>query len=391
MISEPTALFVYLAVILGSIFWASNLPQLQPILRITPPVVYVYFLPMLSTTFGITPPSSPTYDWMTRYLLPFSLMLLMVTVDVRAILRLGRVALVMMLTGTVGIILGGPLALALLGRWLPADAWMGMAALSGSWIGGTANLVAIKESIGTPDSVLGPIIVVDTVVGYGWMGVLLFFSTWQARFDRRVGADTSAIEELNRKLEVASASKRPTEIRDLAMILALGFGGAFLCITAGEALPRLGDPTIISHTTWAVVLVTTLGLALSFTPVARIERVGASRIGYVALYLLLTAIGAQADLKKVLEIPLYLGAGAIWIAFHVALLLVVARVIRAPLFFVATGSMANVGGAVSAPIVASVYHPALAPVGLLMGVSGYIIGIYGGLVCAWLLALVAGA
>ena len=391
MISEPTALFVYLAVILGSIFWASNLPQLQPILRITPPVVYVYFLPMLSTTFGITPPSSPTYDWMTRYLLPFSLMLLMVTVDVRAILRLGRVALVMMLTGTMGIILGGPLALALLGRWLPADAWMGMAALSGSWIGGTANLVAIKESIGTPDSVLGPIIVVDTVVGYGWMGVLLFFSTWQARFDRRVGADTSAIEALNRKLEVASASKRPTEIRDLAMILALGFGGAFLCITAGEALPRLGDPTIISHTTWAVVLVTTLGLALSFTPVARIERVGASRIGYVALYLLLTAIGAQADLKKVLEIPLYLGAGAIWIAFHVALLLIVARVIRAPLFFVATGSMANVGGAVSAPIVASVYHPALAPVGLLMGVSGYIIGIYGGLVCAWLLALVAGA
>ncbi len=391
MISEPTALFVYLAVVLGSIFWASNLPQLQPILRITPPVVYVYFLPMLSTTFGITPPSSPTYDWMTRYLLPFSLMLLMVTVDARAILRLGRVALLMMLTGTVGIILGGPLALALLGRWLPADAWMGMAALSGSWIGGTANLVAIKESIGTPDSVLGPIIVVDTVVGYGWMGVLLFFSTWQARFDRRVGADTSAIEELNRKLEVASASKRPTEIRDLAMILALGFGGAFLCITAGEALPRLGDPTIISHTTWAVVLVTTLGLAFSFTPVARIERVGASRIGYVALYLLLTAIGAQADLKKVLEIPLYLGAGAIWIAFHVALLLIVARVIRAPLFFVATGSMANVGGAVSAPIVASVYHPALAPVGLLMGVSGYIIGIYGGLVCAWLLALVAGA
>ncbi len=391
MISEPTALFVYLAVVLGSIFWASNLPQLQPILRITPPVVYVYFLPMLSTTFGITPPSSPTYDWMTRYLLPFSLMLLMVTVDVRAILRLGRVALVMMLTGTMGIILGGPLALALLGRWLPADAWMGMAALSGSWIGGTANLVAIKESIGTPDSVLGPIIVVDTVVGYGWMGVLLFFSTWQARFDRRVGADTSAIEELNRKLEVASASKRPTEIRDLAMILALGFGGAFLCITAGEALPRLGDPTIISHTTWAVVLVTTLGLAFSFTPVARIERVGASRIGYVALYLLLTAIGAQADLKKVLEIPLYLGAGVIWIAFHVALLLIVARVIRAPLFFVATGSMANVGGAVSAPIVASVYHPALAPVGLLMGVSGYIIGIYGGLVCAWLLALVAGA
>src|SRR5690606_11526711 len=116
---------------------------------------------------------------------------------------------------------------------------------------------------------------------------------------------------------------------------------------------------------------------------------GASRLGYAALYLLLTAIGAQANLRAVLSAPLYLATGVLWIAIHIAILLLAARLLRAPLFFVATGSMANVGGAASAPIVSGVYHPAMAPVGLLMAVLGYILGIYAGLACAWMLGQIA--
>ena len=104
--------------------------------------------------------------------------------------------------------------------------------------------------------------------------------------------------------------------------------------------------------------------------------------------MLLTAIGAQADMKAVLAAPLFLAAGVVWIAVHATLLLIVARLIRAPLFFFATGSMANVGGAASAPVVAGVYHRAMAPVGLLMAVAGYILGIYGALACAWMLGKV---
>jgi uncharacterized membrane protein len=152
----------------------------------------------------------------------------------------------------------------------------------------------------------------------------------------------------------------------------------------------VGDPTIISTTTWAVLIVVTFGLLLSFTPMRRIERPGASRIGFLALYLLLTSIGAQANLAAVLEAPVYLAAGALWISIHVAILILVARIMRAPLFFVATGSMANIGGAASAPVVASVYFPAMAPIGLLMAVAGYILGIYAALGCAWLLGFVAG-
>jgi len=391
LLSDPTAIFIFLAGLLGAIFWLSGLPRFQPLFRVTPAVIYVYFLPALSTSLGITPASSPAYDWMIRYLLPVSLLLLMVTVDLRAVVRLGSKALIMMLAGSVGIIIGGPVALALLGRFLPPDTWMGLAALSGSWIGGAPNMVAIKESVGTPDSLMGPIIVVDTVVAYGWMGVLLFLSSFQGKIDAWLRADTDAIDVLDERLAVADDERRPMEVRDLAIILGLGFGAAAVCIWVGDKLPLLGDPTIISHTTWTVVLVTSLGLALSFTPVRRLEQVGASRAGYLALYLMLTAIGAQADLKKVVEAPLYLLVGVIWLGIHIAVLFIVARLVRAPLFFIATGSMANVGGVVSAPIVASVYRRSLAPVGVLMGVSGYLIGIYGALLCAWLLSLVAGA
>jgi uncharacterized membrane protein len=251
-------------------------------------------------------------------------------------------------------------------------------------------MLALAESVGTTDAMMGPIIVVDTVVGYSWMGVLLFLSAYQSRWDARVNARTEAIEEANARLAEFATKRRPTELRHTLLLIGLGFAGAVLAISIGQRLPTLGDPTIISRTTWAVLVVVTLGLALSFTPVRNLEEVGASRLGYAALYLLLTSIGAQANLAAVLDAPVFLAAGALWIGIHVALLFGVAKLIRAPLFFVATGSMANVGGAASAPVVAGVYHPAMAPVGLLMAVSGYVLGIYGALGCAWLLSLVAG-
>ena len=390
LITEPTALFAFLAGLLGLIFWLSTLDPLKPFFERLPPVIWAYFVPMIATTLGVTPAASPVYDWVARYLLPLALFLLMLTVDVPAIVRLGPIALAMMAVGTLGIVIGGPVAYLLFGGFLPPDAWQGFATLSGSWIGGTANMVAIQQSVGAPDALLGPIIVVDTVVGYGWMGVLIFLSSFQERFDRRIGARTSAIEAMNARLAELDTERRVVTIADLAIIVGLAFAATALSVALGGRLPALGDPTIISQSTWAILIAVTLGLLLSFTPLRRLERPGASRIGYLALYLLLTTIGAKADLAAVLEAPLYLLAGVVWIAIHIGLLFLAAKLLRAPLFFVATGSMANIGGATSAPVVAGVYHPAMAPVGLLMAVAGYILGIYAALACAGILGWMAG-
>jgi uncharacterized membrane protein len=389
LLTDPMAVFAFLSAVIATVFWLSGLPRLKSLFEVTPPIIYAYFVPTLATTFGIIPAASPTYDWMSRYLLPFALLLLMITIDLRAIVRLGGMAIFMLCAGTLGIVIGGPIVYMIFGGMLPPESWKGLAALSGSWIGGTANMVAVAESVGTPNEILGPIIVVDTVVGYGWMGVLLFFSGWQARFDRRIGARTDAIEQTNARLDELTARRVPLETRTMLIIVGLGFACTVASVAAGARMPSIGTPTIISSTTWAVLIVVTGGLLLSFTPVTRLEEAGASRIGYAALYLLLTAIGAQADLRAVLAAPLFLAAGLVWMAIHVGILLIAARVVRAPLFFFATGSMANVGGAASAPIVAGVYHPAMAPVGLLMAVGGYVLGIYGGLLCAWMLSMLA--
>lgn len=390
LLTDPMAIFAYMAAVLGVVFWLSTIPRLSKVFEVTPPVIYAYFIPTISTTIGITPAASPVYDWMIRYLLPVALVLLMITIDLKSVAKLGGMALIMVVAGTFGIVIGAPITMAVFGGFLPEDAWMGLAALAGSWIGGTANMVAIAESVGTPDSLMGPVIVVDTVVGYGWMGVLLFFSGWQHRWDSRINAHTEALEETNRRLAEAEEHRHPVSLSWLAAIVGIGFAGAVVAVWLGGAMPTLGDPTIISHTTWAVLIVVTVGLILSLTPIRRLEEHGASKVGYLALYLLLTAIGAKADLAAVLAAPAFLAAGVLWIGIHVAVLVVVARLIRAPLFFVATGSMANVGGAASAPVVAGVYHPAMAPVGLLMAVVGYVLGIYAALGAAWLLALVGG-
>jgi len=390
LFKDPMSVFAFLATLVAGIFWISGVKRFEKFFEFVPPVIFVYFLPMLTTTAGITPAASPAYDWTTRYFLPLALFLLMISIDLKSVAKLGPVALFMVSAGTLGIIVGGPVALLLFGHFLPEDAWKGFAALSGSWIGGTANMVAVAESVDTPESAFGPIIVVDTVVGYGWMGVLLFFSVWQKKFDKFIGANTSAIEETNARLAEMNQDRHPTTVKDASFLIGIGIGAAVLSVNLGARIPPLGDPTIISATTWAVLIVVTGGLLLSFTPLREFEKVGASQLGYTALYLLLAGIGAQADLKAVLQAPVYLLAGAVWIAIHVGILLLAARIVRAPLFFVATGSMSNIGGAASAPVVAGVYHPAMAPVGLLMAVVGYVFGIYGALFCAYLLSLVGG-
>jgi len=390
LVADPTGVFVVLVGTLAAIYGIAGIERVSRPFQILPPILWAYMVPMFFTTFGVLPASSPAYDWVIRYLLPVALLLLMMTVDVGALMRLGKPAMIMTFAGTAGIVVGGPIAFAIFGRWLPPEAWKGLAALSGSWIGGGAQLVAVAESVETPDAMLGPIIVVDTMVGYGWMAILLFFSARQDAFDRWNRADTSLVEKANAQIAARQEEiRRPITLRDAVMIVGIGFVGAYLCVALGDGLPELGDPKIVSHTTWAVIAVTTLGLGLSFTRVSELEGPGASHFGSLALYLLVTAIGARGDLKAILDAPLFLATGAVWIAIHVAILLLVARWIRAPLFFLATGSMANVGGAASAPVVAGVYHPAMAPIGVMMAVAGYVVGIYAALSCAWMLGQVA--
>ncbi|MBC8191693.1 MAG: DUF819 family protein [Candidatus Marinimicrobia bacterium] len=388
LINDPTAILVYLISLIGLIYFIKQQPWASKIFDIIPPVIWVYFLPMISTTLGITPEQSDLYGWVKTYLLPAALVLLLLSADVKAISKLGPKALGTMLAGTIGIVLGGVISLAIFGRWLPEDAWQGMGALSGSWIGGSSNMVAVGTSIGVRDELFGVMIIVDTVVGYGWMGVVIFISAFQTRLDKWNKVTSSPVNELANHMATSDHQKKEVlTFPGLIYMLVIGIGLGYVCLIAGEFLPDLGK--VVTSFGWTVILVSIVGLGLSFTPVAKLEKQGASHLGNIFLYILLATIGAKADLRSITEAPMFLMVGVVWIGIHATVLFSVGRLLKAPMFLIATSSQANIGGVVSAPIVASVYQKGMAPVGLLMGVLGNILGLYFGFLTAQLMEWVS--
>lgn len=398
-IHDPAGVLAVLLAVLAIIFWATHHATIGRVFKVVPPLVFCYFVPTLLATAGIIPHQSDLYAWIKDYVLPASLVLLVLAVDIPGILRLGWKAVVMLLAGTAGVVIGGPIAYLMCKGYLPDDAWRGMAALSGSWIGGGANFVAIGKAAQASDEMIALMVIPDVLVANIWMGVLLLLASKQEAVDRFTGANTAAIDDLRRRLsDFQERTTRPTTLPDLMSILAIGFAGAYGCYELGIYLQgALADvevlspiTSVVSASTWKFILVTAVGLALSFSPLRNLEGAGASRVGSVMLYLLVACIGANASFEQAWEYRALLGMGFIWMAFHIVVLLGVGFVIRAPIFLVAVGSQANIGGAASAPIVASAFHPSLAPVGALLAVAGYVLGTYAGLLCMKLLMMVAG-
>ena len=373
-----------------------------------PAMLLCYFLPGLLNTFGIIDgASSKLYPMAVDYLLPASLILLTLSCDLPAILRLGPKALTMFLAGSVGVMFGGPLALwlvamadpSILADLGPESVWRGMSTQAGTWIGGSANQAAMKEVFAVGPNIFGAFVAVDAIFSYTWMALLLFLATRSHAIDAWMRADTRAIDDLRDRIAQYQAdTTRITTQKDLMLILALGFGFTGLAhFLAGLIAPWLAAnaPGLAAYSLtsvffWVLVVATSIGMALSFTRVRNLEGAGASKIGTAALYVLVTTIGMKMDIRAVLDAPALFAIGAVWILIHAIVMLVVARLIRAPVFYVAVGSQANIGGPASAPIVAGAFHPALAPVGVLLAVFGYAIGTYAAWLCGLMMRAVSG-
>ena len=381
MIQHPLGILCALLLIEGTVLFLSEHSRLEKFFQFPPAMFWIYFLPMLASNFGILPRESAIYPAITQRLLPTGIILLLISSDLGAILKLGKPALIMMTATVIGVMLGAPLTMLIFKRWLPPDAWSGFGALSASWIGGSANMIAVKEVIGTPDKVFFPMIVVDTIVSYSWMGVLLLGAGIQLIYDKWNHSDRRVIEELEgRGLGVAFTSKHVSP-KYLPVILAAGFGGAWIA----TALAR-----IFAHGAfaWVIIIASTMGILFSLTSLKKLATQGASRMGYLFLYFVLTSIGVRASLAGIFAAPVLILAGVVWILFHAIFVLIVARITRIPLGLAATASQAAIGGPASAPIVGAAYEPLLAPVGLLLGILGNVIGTYLGLITSQLCKLV---
>ena len=429
LITQDTVLFGVLAGCLGLVFItsSSNKTFWKKFYTIVPALFMAYFLPAILTTLGVIAPEwntisetgeiiqhkSNLYFVASRYFLPAALVLMTLSLDLKAVFNLGPKALIMFLTGTIGIIIGGPIAIYILSLTYPEaiggvgpDAvWRGLATLAVSWIGGGANQTAMLEIYGYNQKLYGGMVFVDIVVANIWMAILLIGIGKTEKIDRWLKADTTAIEDLKAKVSkfTQEVTKNPS-LTDLIILLSVAFGTVSISHFFANILAPFFESRIstIEHLTlrntftflgssffWMISIATLIAIILSFTKVRKLEGAGASKLGSVFIYILVSTIGMKMDLTMIFDNLGLLAIGLIWMSVHAILLILVAKLIKAPYFFLAIGSQANVGGAASAPVVASAFHSSLATVGVLLAVFGYAVGTIGAIACTLLMQIIA--
>lgn len=457
LITNDAVVFGILMTLLLLIFRSSEMPAFKKFYALIPTLLLCYFLPSVFSTLGIISPhwidlnaakdflisegydlsginsfkafknfvinqeidghllkpfmgESQLYYMASRYLLPASLVLLTLSVNLKEVFRLGPKALIMFGTGTVGVILGGPLAILLFSYIAPEvvgvgseEIWRGMTTIAGSWIGGGANQAAMFEIFGEGGKISGKVfsvmITVDIIVAEIWMFFLLLGVGKADSIDKFFKADASAVTTLKDHMqEFSNRIARIASTTDLFVIFGIALGATGLA----HLLADIIAPFIAEHSEflttyfsmgskffWLIVFATIAGIVLSFTKLRDYEGAGASKIGSVFIYILVVTIGMKMNIMGIFENPGLFLVGIVWMAIHVGLLFIVGKLIRAPFFFLAVGSKANIGGAASAPVVAAAFHPSLAPVGVLLAVLGYALGTFGAILCGTLMQFAA--
>ena len=425
--TNDAIVFGFLMLSLGFVFYTESLKTgfWPKFYKIVPGLFMAYFIPAIFTTFGVISPewkttsttgeiisnSSQLYYVASRFLLPAALVLMTLSIDLKAIFNLGSKALIMFFTGTVGVIIGGPLAILLISIFSPetvggADfdaVWRGLSTLAGSWIGGGANQTAMLEIYKYNPAKYGGMVIVDIVIANVWMAILLIGIGKKDKINKWLKADTTAIEELKEKvIEFTQKVKKNPTLTDFMIMLAIAFGtvgfghfsAKYLSAFFTEFVAAINSQTwrnvfsfLGSGFFWLISISTIVAILLSYTKAKNYEGAGASKLGSIFIYILVATIGMKMDLNQAFENPGLIAIGIVWMTIHAVLLIIVAKIIRAPYFFLAVGSQANVGGAASAPIVAQAFHPSLATVGVLLAVFGYAIGTVGAILCTILMEL----
>lgn len=405
LLKDDIVVFGLLSIILYLIFYlsASKNKILSSLFTKVPSILWCYLIPGLLNSFNIiSSQDSEIYAFSSSYLLPACLVLFTINLDTKTLRKLGYKAILVFFAGTLGIILGGPIAAYIVKSIYPNsflgigddEIYRGLATIAGSWIGGGANQTALKEVFQPSNFVFSQAVAVDIIVAETWLAILLLGVGKKEKLNKWLGADGSIINKIQERLaNISFERKREAKFIDYLSILAVGFGTTGFAYLIADLItpwivtnyPNLIKFSLGSKFFWVVSIATLAGVILSRTKVKNLEDVGASKIASLFLYILIASIGMQMNLFAILDNWQLILIGLIWISIHAFFVISAAKLLKVPFFFAAVGSQANVGGAASASVVAAAYHPSLVSVGVLLSVLGYVVGTYGGYICALLI------
>ena len=384
VISSVAGYLASLALLAGSLVWFARRRPDWPLFRWFPPIVLTYLSAMLLAGGGvwaINEAQTAAYGEIKRLLVPAMILLLLLQCRFGELLRLGPRLLAAFLVAAGGIVLGCLVAFLLFRGLLDEGAWGVFATLAGSWMGGTANMVAVQTALAVPDASLGYALLVDSIDYSLWLMLLLALVPLAGRFNQWSRAREIELPSPVAAAEIDGQLREP----QLLLLIAVALLGALFADYLGH---RFGGDGFFTVSVVRILAVTALGLVLAYTPLARLS--GSETLANTLLYLMVATIASRTSFSDLASAPLYLLAGLVILGVHAGLMLLAARLLRLDLFTCGIASLANIGGVASAPILAAAYSRQLVPVGVLMALLGYVVGTAGGLLVGRMLMWLGG-
>jgi uncharacterized membrane protein len=384
LISSPIGVLAVLCAVAAFFFMLAQVTKAR-LFNYIPPLLFIYATPVFLSNLTVAghnfiPTKSIIYTGLSQYALPVFIVLMLIKVNVPAVVKVMGKGVLVMLMGTVGVMVGGVVAYFIVHRWLPDDSWKGFGTLAGSWIGGTANMLATKEMLDASEAQLGLAVVADNVIYIVWLPLLLMSRDYADKFNKwaRVPAERLAAMDAAAELHVEE-DHAPTMQQYLflaAVVIGVSaIGHALATPIAGwiaDTSPAIAG--VFSETTTRILLITTIALVLSTTPVSKLPN--STAIGTALVYIFVAGMGARAEVSGLTDAPAFVFGAFIWIFIHGLFMLAGAWIFRVDVHSVAIASAANIGAAASAPIVAAHHRPNLVPASILLALLGYALGNY---------------
>ena len=393
LISSPGGVLATLCAVAAFWFYVEQFSGAK-LFQYIPPLIFIYVTPVFLNNLDVIPANSPVYSGLSRFALPVFIVLMLIKVNVPAAVKIMGKGVLVMLMGTAGVVAGCVVAYFIVHRWLAPEAWTGFGALAGSWIGGTGNMAATSERLNTPPEQVGLAVLADNVIYMVWLPILLASTYFADRFNAWANVPADRIQMMDSAAALVVEEEKAPEMRDYIYLSAVAIGVTWIAAALAPVLfettmgvaPKL--EVVLSEATWRILLITTIALALSTTPVSRLPN--ATAMGTALIYIFVAGMGARATIEGFGQAPAFLLGAFIWIFIHGAFCLLGAKLFRVDVHSVAIASAANIGAAASAPIVAAFHRPSLVPVSVLMALIGYALGNYLAPVAAHLARIVAG-
>lgn len=373
--------FTYIAVL---VFFAAFLITLKEktnwkLFNYIPPIVLLYLGTMIFCSVGLwdLEATKPAYSALKNNILFGMIFLMLIRCDIRKVLKLGPRMLLGFFSASISIGIGFIITYAIMHKVLGPDSWKALAALCGSWMGGSGNMVAVQAALNITEADMGYALVVDSIDYSIWVMFLLWAITKAEVFNRWTKSDTKVLDEVSRNLEAELVEEqKQLSFESILLLVGCALLASALCQNLGIILNT--NLPFFDKSTWTVISITIISLILAMSPLGKVA--GSSELSNVFLYVIVALLASRANLAELADAPYWIIAGFMILGIHGIILLTLAKIFKLDIFTCGVASLANIGGTASAPILAGAYSGSLVPVGILMALMGYIIGTFGGLI-----------